>query len=179
MMSTDAELLSEFLCDENQHEIVTIARGLCPFAEAVPDDVILVCVGLVEAKGSAALVAEALGFSVWQIKRRTQSQVAQRIIKKITKEKMSGEGYLKAVSALMDVASSTSSPAAARNSASKTLIELADAEEAGKGGDLSGGVDLNAMTLAQLEAYCNSIKQDLMRVPPEVALIEGKPPVGG
>ena len=170
MQRTEAELLSEFLCEENQHELVAMARALCPFAEAVTDDVILVCVALVEAKGDAGLVAEATGFSRWQVRRRSQSQVAQQIIKKLTKEKMRGEGYLKAVSAMMDIAGSSSVSPAARIKASESLIKMADADDVSRGGEGSNGPDLNAMSLKQLEAYCAAIKQDLIPLPSNNAL---------
>jgi len=159
------ENLEHVLAEENQHEIVALARALCPFAEAATDAQILMCVAFVEAKGNEVLVARELGLAVAAVRKQVQSRLSESIIKRLAKNKLSGIGYLKAVCALMDVASSESQTGNARNNASKTIIELVDSEDKKNGGDGDDGIDLNQMTLKQLEAFVGSIKRDLVKIP--------------
>lgn len=164
-MRRSEENLEHILGVENQHESVAVARALCPFAEAATDEQMLMCVAVVEAKGDVKWVAEELGISVSRVRRQLQSRLSQQIIKALAKHLLMGDGYLKAVCALVDVASSESQTGTARKNAAQAIIELADAEAAKGGGSDDNTVDLNNMTLKQLEAYVGAIKQDLIRLP--------------
>lgn len=168
-MTEKERFLDHVLCEENQHETVALARALCPFAEEATDMQMLVCVAMVEAKGDMKLVAEEMGCVMAVIRRHCQSRLSQQILRKLAKHKLTGEGYLIAISNLMHIASSSNTSANARNNASKTLIELAEAEEArsGGGGD-EDRVDLNNMTIHQLQSFVNTIKQDLVRLPAQI-----------
>jgi hypothetical protein len=159
--------LSYVLAPENQHEAVAIARALCGFAEAATDVQMLVCIAVVEAKGDIKLVSEFLGYEISRIRGHLQSRLSSRIIKELAKSKLQGEGYLLAVSTLMEIAGSQSQTGNARNNAAKTLMELAEVEEARRPSDDDGGVDLNNMTLKELERYCDTIKQNLVNVTPQ------------
>lgn len=158
--------LSHVLHPENQHETVAIVRGLCPFAEEATDALLLVCCAMVEARGDKKVVSEYLGWSVSRISAMLQSRLADRVIKKLSRNKINGLGYLIATSTLMDIASSESQTGNARVNASKTIIELSDQDDEKIGG-MDNEKDLNAMTLLELEAFVNSIKQDLVKIRPE------------
>lgn len=156
--------LDHVLKPENQAEAVALARALCPFAEQATDALMLICVALVEAEGDIELVAAYLGFSRARIAGHLQSRLSGRILQKLATEKLAGVGYLTAVSTLMNIAKSQSQTGNARTNAAKLLIELgaaANEKRADKGEDTK---DLNSMTLAELESYCNSIKQDMVKV---------------
>lgn len=157
--------LNAVLAPENQHETVALARALCPFAEAATDAQVLICVAMVEARGDIKAVAAWLGYSVARLRGHLQSRLSGRIIKELARHKLTGEGYLIAVCALMDVAESQAQTGNARNNAAKTLMELADKDEAKDPNKGDGLPDLNTMTLPQLEAFVNTIKSDLLRLP--------------
>jgi len=165
-MTTNSPLdLTHILHPDNQAETVAVARALCPFAERATDATILICAAMVEAKGDLNVVSEYTGYALAQLRGHLQSKLANRIIQKLAAQKLEGEGYLTAVVTLIDIAKSTSQTGNARTNAAKLLIELHRAEEDKHSdkGDLTE--DLNNMTLKQLESYCNSIKQDLVRIP--------------
>lgn len=174
MDSEKVAFLQEALAPENQHELVALARALCPFADRATDATMLLCVALVEAKGDEAVVCEALGFGLAAVRRHCQSRLAAQIMRKLAKDRLLGTGYVKAMAALEDVAGSSSQSGNARRQAALAIaeIEKAEGDKPGSGGD--GGLDLNTMTLAQLEAYVGAIKQDLVRLPgnPPPALLE-------
>lgn len=159
------EALEQVLAEENQHEAVAVARALCPFAEAATDEVMLLCVALVEAKGDDKAVAEVAGMGRARARRLLQSGISQRIIKELAKNRLKSVGYLKAVCSLIDVAESAAQTGNARNNASKTILELVEADNNKGGGDEENLVDLNNMTLKQLESYVGRIKQDMVRLP--------------
>lgn len=164
------QALDAVLSPDIQHETVAMARALLPFAEEATDALVLVCVGLVEARGDEKSVAEYLGFEVGRLRRLLQSRLSGRILKALAREKLSGQGYMIGVFTLMNLAESQSQTGTARRNAALSLVELAEAEHqkaADKGEDTK---DLNAMTLAELEAYVNTIKQDL--IPPPAKAIE-------
>jgi hypothetical protein len=160
------------LSEENQHETVALARALCPFADTATDEQMLMCVALVEAKGNIKAVAELVGWSIARARRHLQSRLSQQIIKKLARHKLSGEGYLIAVCTLMDIASSESQTGNARNNASKAIFDLVDSDKNPGNNEPGEQVDLNNMTLAELEKYVGAIKQDLVRLP---AIIDHAP----
>lgn len=155
-------VLEHVLAPENQHESVMLARALCPFAERVTDAVILICVAMVEAKSDIDLVVRELGYSRARVRAYLQSHQANRIMRELSRHKLTGEGYLVAITNLIDVAACTRETGTARNSASKTLIELNVIEEEKHSGSTDEGKDLNEMTLAELQDYTDKIKADLM-----------------
>lgn len=159
--------LSELLSPENQDEAIAVARALCPFAEAATDFQVFLCVAMVEAKGDLDVVSAVSGYHKSKLRGHLQAHICGRIIKHLAKEKLRGEGYLTGMYALMDVASSKSATANARTNAAKVLMEMAGQEDDRQPGG-RGEKDLNNMTLRELESYVNSIKQDLVRLPPPV-----------
>lgn len=159
--------LSHILAPEMQQEAVAIARALCPFAEQATDATMLMCVAMVEAKGDMKCIAEYLGFELKRVRGHLQSHLAGRIVKELARSKLRGEGYLLAVCTLMEVAASQSQTGNARNNAAKTLMELAEADEARRPKDDADGVDFNNMTLKELEQYVDSIKKDMINVTPQ------------
>ena len=169
------ENLADILSEENQHETVALARALCPFAEGAPDMTVLLCVAFVEAGGDLQAVAQILGMEKSSINRHLRSKVATQIIKKLAKDRLAGEGYLKAVCSLIEVASSQAQTGNARNNASKTIMELVEAENARVGGSDDDGIDLNNMTLKQLEAFVGGIKQELIKLPNVNQIIDNNP----
>lgn len=171
-MEEKSGLLLEILQPENQHETVALARALCPFAEAATDEMMLVCVALVEAKGDVKAVADVLGYGMAAIRSRSQSPLASKIMRKLAKERLMGDGYVKALAALQDVAGSTSQTGTARRNAAQAIVELVNEEAAKDVGNADGGIDLNQMTLKELEAYVGSIRQDLVRFPTNTTLID-------
>lgn len=157
--------LDHVLGVENQHESVALARVICPFAEQATDEQMLLCVAVVEAKGDMKCVADELGLTLAGVRRHLQSKLSERILKALAKNRLGGIGYLKAVCALEDVAGAESQTGNARRQAAEAIIKLADADQ-NAGNDKAGNqLDLNTMTLAQLQAFVNSVKQDLMRIP--------------
>lgn len=159
------ELLDHVLAPENQAETVALARALCPFAEEASDALMLICVAMVEARGDVKAVAEYLGFIPSRVRQHLQSRLSGRILKALAREKLTGEGYMVGVFALMEVAESQSQTGTARKNAAQALIELAEAEQAKRADKGEDTKDLNSMTLKELESYVNSIKQDLIRLP--------------
>ncbi len=172
-MEENSGLLLELLQPENQHETVALARALCPGSESATDATVLICVALVEAKGDAKVVAGVLGFSVGRVRSHSQSRLASQIMRKLAKEKLAGEGYVKALAALQDVAGSESQTGTARRNAAEAIIELVNADEQESNGGKAGGVDLNTMTLAQLEAFVGAIKGELQQIAHQPTVIEG------
>lgn len=155
--------LEHILDPDNQAECVAVARALCPFAETMTDMGVLVCVCLVEAKGNEDILINEMGLSKVVIRRHYQSRLGSQIIKKLTKHRVNGSGYVIAANALMDVASSASTSPAARNKAASALIQL-NKEEEEDGRKIGGeGVELSNMTYRQLEQLVSSIKQDMTR----------------
>lgn len=172
-MEEKSGLLLELLQPENQHETVALARALCPGSESATDATILICVALVEAKGDAKTVADVLGYDISRIRAHSQSRLASQIMRKLAKEKLAGEGYVKALAALQDVAGSESQTGTARRNAAEAIISLVDEEEKGANGGAGGGIDLNTMTLAQLEAFVGAIKGELQQIAHQPTVIEG------
>jgi len=172
MNDDDDNVLDHVLAPENQEEAVALARALCPFAETVTDALMLICVAMVEARGDICVVSEYLGFSRSSIRKHLQSKMAGRIIKTLAREKLTGEGYMLGVFTLMDVAASESQTGTARRNAAMALIELAQDEDDKKSDRGDETKDLNSMTLAELEGYVGSIRQDLVRIPKDM---ESKP----
>lgn len=174
-MSQKSEInLDYILAPENQAETLVLARALCPFAEQASDIMMLVCVAMVESGGDAKLVAEYLGLDFSRVRAHCQSHLFNRILRELTRHKLTGEGYLVAVTNLISVAGSESQTGNARNNASKTLLEL-NAVEDDKGKSSSGGSkDLNEMTLSELMDYVQTIKADIKSISPsgEVSQIE-------
>jgi len=169
--------LEAVVSPENQHESVALARALCPFAEEATDMTVLLAVAMVEAEGDLNAVLEYLCITKSTFSRHNQSPLLNRIIKQLTRKRLSGEGYLLGVTALMDVAGSKSQSGAARINAAKTLIELSDDEEAKDNSVGGSGKDLNEMTFAELEREVKQIRADIhSNPPPAPAITEG---VGG
>lgn len=165
-------LLRELLQPANQHELVSLARALCPFAEAATDAMMLVCIALVEAKGDEKCVGEVLGLDGGRIRGHSQSRLASQIMRKLAKEKLMSTGYVKALAALQDVAGSESQTGTARRNAAQAIVELVNEEAERDGSQADGGVDLNAMSLKELEAYVGSIRQDLIPIAPPKSLAD-------
>lgn len=177
MDGTDEENLDHVLGVENQHEAVALARALCPFAEAATDEQMLICVALVEAKGDEKRVSDALGLPRGRLRRHYLSHLSERIIKHLAKNRLQGVGYLKAVCALESVTESQSQTGTARRQAAEAIIKLGDDATASRGDSASDGMDLNNMTLVQLQAFVDTIKQNLRKLPPknDVQTIEHQP----
>lgn len=165
MDSEKVAFLREALAPENQHELVALARALCPFADRATDATMLLCIALVEAKGDEAAVCEALSFNLAGLRRHCQSRLAAQIMRKLAKDRLLATGYVKAMAALEDVAGSASQSGNARRQAALAIAEIERSEAAVGGNQGDGGIDLNAMTLGQLESYVAAIKQDLIRLP--------------
>lgn len=176
-MSQENEInLDHILAPENQLETVALARALCPFAEQATDATMLICVALVESGGSMKEVADYLGYELSRLRGHCQSHQFNRIIRELTKHKLTGAGYLTAVTALMDVSGSKSASPAARANASRTLIEMNEAEEARNGGGTGDGKALNEMTLQELEDHVNKIKADIASLPGQVPALPHSQP---
>ena len=171
-MEEKSGLHHELLQPENQHECVALARALCPFAEAATDATMLICVALVEAKGDEKAVAESLGFSISRLRSHCQSALAGKIMRALAKEKLLSTGYVKAMAALEDVAGSESQTGTSRRNAAQAIIELVKEEDQSTGNKAGGGIDLNNMTLAELEAYAESIKRDIVHYSTPRPMIE-------
>lgn len=168
--------LGYILAPENQLETIALARALCPFAEQATDATMLICVAMVETKGDLELISQYLALDKARVRAHYQSHLSNRIVRELTRHKLTGEGYMIAVGNLMEVAQSRSQTGTARNNASKTLIDLAEAEaqkDKGKHGD---GKDLNEMTLAELESLVNTVKSDMASLTGESVAIPDKSP---
>lgn len=172
-MEEKIALLRELLEPDNQHEMVAAARALCTFAEAATDTTMLLCIALVEAKGDAKAVQEVFGLRNFDIRRHTQSAMAGRIMRQLAKEKLSSSGYIKALAALEDVAGSESSSGTSRRNAAQAIVEMVNEDQNGANNNADGGIDLNVMTLAQLQAFVGAIKAELLQSAPQPPLIEG------
>lgn len=172
-MMEKEENLEHVLDVENQHEAVALARALCPFAEAATDEQMLICVAVVEAKGDDKRVAGILGCKYAAIRRHLQSPLSQRILTELAKHRLKGLAYLKAICALEEVAGSTSQSGNSRRQASESIIKLADESKLVDENKKGDGIDLNTMTLRQLEAFVSTIKQELVKIP--VQVIEHEP----
>ena len=174
-------ILEHIFNEENQRENVALARALCPFAEAATDEQILICLGYVESGCNERIIASEIGASLGRIKRLIQSRLSEQIIRCLSKSKLSGVGYAKAIASLIDVASSASYSGPARNAASKAIIEMVEDDNRQKGGGDGDEVDLNTMTLKQLQHYVSGIKRDLSKIPSDISqppqMIDITPPL--
>ena len=161
-MSQESEInLDHILGAENQHETIALARALCPFAETMTDATILIAVAMVETSGDMDAVSEYLGYEKSRLRGHCQSHLYNRVVRELSRQKLSGEGYLIAVSALMEVSKSKGASPAARNKASQTIISMVNDEQERSGRRDGEGKALNEMTLSELEDHVNKIKSDI------------------
>lgn len=168
-MSQENEIkLEAILAPENQAETIALARALCPFAEEVTDAAMLICVAMVECGGDIDSIANYTGYERKRIRSHLQSHQCNKILRELSRHKLSGEGFLVAITNLIDVAGSQSQTGTARINASKSILELHEAEEGKSKGKHDSGLNLNEMTLSELQDYVDTIKAD-------VALISGTP----
>jgi hypothetical protein len=172
-MEEKLSLVRELLEPENQEQTVALARALCPGSESATDATMLICVALVEAGGDYKAVAECLGYTIGRIKSYCQSRLASQIMRQLAKAKLSSEGYVKALAALVDVAGSESQTGTARRNAAQAVIELVEADERGKGNAAEGGRELSSMTLKELESFVGSIKAELTQIASLPPVIDG------
>jgi len=167
----DEELSEETICSieavlhpDNQREAIALARSLCPFAENASDILMLVCIAMVELKADENLICTYIGFEKSRLRGHLQSRLATRIMSELSRHRIRGVAFIKAIWALEDIVGDAGSGAKTRASAAKTLIELKEAQEDNSPEDPDGGLSLSEMTLSQIEARVNSIRKDMIHI---------------
>jgi hypothetical protein len=162
----DEIILPAVLEPENQEETITMVRALCPWAETMTDEAVIVCVAFVEFNADLAMIETHTRFLKRHVSAVSRSRLGQRVIAELARQDLEGTGVMIALRTLKDVAKSPAASTAARVRASTELLSLAEAQAAksGRRNKADGGKDLNTMTLAELQDFVEEIKQNVTMI---------------
>lgn len=177
---TDEIILPAVLEPENQEETIAYVRALCPFAETMTDEAIIICVAFVEFNADVAAIKKHTCFSTRSVAAASRSRLGQRVIAALAKSDIEGTGTLIALNAMKDIAKSPAASSAARVRASQMLIEMGEREanKVSRRTRGEGGKDLNTMTLAELQDFVEEIKQNVTMIDGMQNAIENDPEGG-